>query len=162
MEKGKLRSSDTGATSILSALQFSEVRPLTKADQAARDPKAIVLKCIDQQTRLIEAEIAGSEYTVPKLKVTKNGDGPTTKATVHVAPRRCFFERDGEFYATVRYGTHVVELVEGRPSVRAGKTLPDVLSTYRMIREAVIQGEVDRAIERTVAAMRRNRAAAPD
>lgn len=161
MEKNKSRSSDGSAAGILSGLHFSEVRPLTKASQVARYPRAIVLECIDHQIRHIEAELAGGEYTVPKTKVSKDGEGVSTKTTVHAAPRRCYFERDGEFYATIRYGTHLLEIVEGSPSVLAGKTLSDVLSTYQMIRQAVVQGEADAAIERTVAAMRRKKAGAP-
>lgn len=159
MEKTKARITDSASASILSRLQFSAERPQGKADQQQREPRMIVLESIDHQIKLLEADLNGTEYLVSKTRFAKDENGNSAKTTVSVAPRRAYFERGGQFYATVRYGNQLLEMVEGHPSIAAGKSLADVLSTYQTIREAVAQGEVDAAIERAAAAMKRKKEA---
>ena len=144
------------SASLLSKLTFRDVsRPVKMVMKRPRD---VVLDFINQQIALATAEQEGRIFSIEKTRYTKDANGVPLKQRIAATPRRHFWQAEGEWLVEVRYGNIIVELSPGHPSVAAGSSLADVITTLNTVKAAVEAGEADEAV--AVAAGKARRKAA--
>ena len=80
--------------SLLANLFFSSEKAPSKADVSQRSPRKVMLDAINEQIKIVEAEIQGETYTVSRIKVSKSEDGTRVNREVRVMPRRMFWQAD--------------------------------------------------------------------
>ena len=109
-----------------------------------------------EQIKLAEAQITGTEFTVNRLKTVRDTDG--NKRTVEV-PKRIkpwwFTSEQGKVCLTVKYGSAVLELKKGLPSIELASE-DQLVGTLQMVKQAVESGELDKEIEAASGALRAN------
>ncbi len=109
-----------------------------------------------EQIKLAEAQITGAEFTVNRLKTVRDTDG--NKRTVEV-PKRIkpwwFTSEQGKVCLTVKYGSAVLELKKGLPSIELASE-DQLVGTLQMVKQAVESGELDKEIEAASGALRAN------
>jgi hypothetical protein len=123
-----------------------------------------MLDAINEQIKIVEAEMRGETYTVARTKVSKADDGSRLKSEVRVAPRRMFWQaQDGKWLIGLRYGGRIpLELAPGKPAIVAGAGLKEVISVLEVVQAAIQAGEADEAIEAAAAKAKRKAAANQD
>jgi hypothetical protein len=109
-----------------------------------------------EQIKLAEAELSGTEFTVSRLKTVRDIDG--TSKTIEV-PKRIkpwwFTSEQGKICVTVKYGSRVLELRKGLPSIELASA-EQLVGTLEMLKQAVERGELDKEIEAASGALRAN------
>lgn len=109
-----------------------------------------------EQIKLAEAEVSGTEFTVRRLKTMRDVDG--TRKTVEV-PKRIkpwwFTSEQGKVCLTVKYGSAVLEMKKGLPSIELASR-EQLVTTLEMVKRAVESGELDKEIEAASGALRAN------
>jgi hypothetical protein len=109
-----------------------------------------------EQIKLAEAEVSGIEFTVTRLKTVRDIDG--ARKTVEV-PKRIkpwwFTSEQGKVCLTVKYGSAVLELRKGLPSIELASA-EQLVGTLEMLKQAVEAGELDKEIEAASGALRAN------
>lgn len=109
-----------------------------------------------EQIKLAEAEVSGTEFTVTRLKMVRDVDGD--RKTIEV-PKRIkpwwFTSEQGKVCVTVKYGSAVLELRKGLPSIELA-SVEQLVSTLQMLKQAVEVGELDKEIEAASGALRAN------
>ena len=100
-----------------------------------------------EQIKLAEAELEGTELNITRLKTVRDVDG--TRKTVEV-PKRIkpwwFTSEQGKVCLTVKYGSAVLEMKKGLPSIELANR-EQLVSTLEMVKQAVESGELDKEIE---------------
>ena len=109
-----------------------------------------------EQIKLAEAEVSGTEFTVTRLKTVRDVDG--VRKTIEV-PKRIkpwwFTSEQGKVCVTVKYGSAVLELRKGLPSIELASA-EQLVGTLQMLKQAVEVGELDKEIEAASGALRAN------
>jgi hypothetical protein len=109
-----------------------------------------------EQIKLAEAELSGTEFTVSRLKTVRDIDGASK--TIEV-PKRIkpwwFTSEQGKICVTVKYGSRVLELRKGLPSIELASA-EQLVGTLEMLKQAVERGELDKEIEAASGALRAN------
>lgn len=109
-----------------------------------------------EQIKLAEAELQGAELNITRLKTVRDVDG--TRKTIEV-PKRIkpwwFTSEQGKVCLTVKYGSAVLELKKGLPSIELASR-DQLVTTLETIKKAVEQGELDKEIEAASGALRAN------
>lgn len=109
-----------------------------------------------EQIKLAEAELEGAELNVTRLKTVRDTEG--NKRTVEV-PKRIkpwwFTSEQGKICLTVKYGSAVLELKKGLPSIELASR-DQLITTLEMVKRAVESGELDKEIEAASGALRAN------
>ncbi len=136
-------------TGFLASLILSTEQAPTKAEAIQRSPRKVMLDAINEQIKIVEAEMRGETYKVARTKVSKADDGSRLKSEVRVAPRRMFWKADdGGWLVCLRYGGRIpVELSPGKPSIVAGAGIKEVIAVLEVVRDAVNAGELDASIQ---------------
>lgn len=104
-------------------------------------------KRIWEQAELAKAQQAGPTFFAPKLRTFVEQDtGLRKQIQVNKRIRPWWFTADnGKLALSVRYGSKVLELAEGRFSIELASE-NDLVTTLELIKAAVLQGELDTAI----------------
>ncbi len=109
-----------------------------------------------EQIKLAEAELHGAELNITRLKTVRDIDG--VKKTIEV-PKRVkpwwFTSEQGKVCLTVKYGSAVLELRKGLPSIELASA-EQLVGTLEMLKQAVEGGELDKEIEAASGALRAN------
>ncbi len=109
-----------------------------------------------EQIKLAEAELHGAELNITRLKTVRDIDG--VKKTIEV-PKRVkpwwFTSEQGKVCLTVKYGSAVLELRKGLPSIELA-SVEQLVGTLEMLKQAVEGGELDKEIEAASGALRAN------
>ena len=102
---------------------------------------------IAEQTELATAQKEGRLYAPKKLKTVTNvdtGERRTIETTKRV--KEWYWTSDaGKINLSVRYGSKVIELAKGKNAIEVANS-DELLSTLGIIKEAVMAGELDDAI----------------
>jgi hypothetical protein len=109
----------------------------------------VVIETIDLQIAAIEHSKQGKEFTVEReryVNVTENGRDRRIKSTVQAKPKPWWWVEAGTHFLQARFGTHLIEIAEGKATVECGKTLDDVVKVLATLREMVTKGELDEPI----------------
>lgn len=121
----------------------------TAVERRKRNPREVVIETIDLQVKSIEAEKKGEVFTVAReryVNVTENGRDRRVKSTVQAKPKPWWWQENGLFFVQARFGTHLIEVAPGKPTIEAGKSLDDVIQVLLTLREMVNKGELDEPI----------------
>ncbi len=109
-----------------------------------------------EQIKLAEAELQGTELNITRLKTVRDFDGASK--TIEV-PKRIkpwwFTSEQGKVCLTVKYGSRVLELRKGLPSIELASA-EKLVGTLEMLKQAVERGELDKEIEAASGALRAN------
>ncbi len=109
-----------------------------------------------EQIKLAEAEASGTEFTVRKLKTVRDADGTSKTVEVPKRVKPWWFNSDqGKICLAVKYGSRVLELKKGLPTIEVANT-QELVSTLEVVKQAVDLGELDREIEAASGALRAN------
>ena len=102
---------------------------------------------IAEQIELATAQKEGRLYAPKKLKTVTNvdtGERRTIETTKRV--KEWYWTSDaGKINLSVRYGSKVIELAKGKNAIEVANS-DELLSTLGIIKEAVMAGELDDAI----------------
>lgn len=127
---------------------ISRDRP-TAVERRKRDPRHVVIETTDLQVKAIQAQQKGGVFTVEReryVSVTDNGRDRRVKTTVQAKPKPWYWQEDGVYFLQARFGTHLIEIVEGKPTIEAGEGLDDVIKVLVELRRMVVAGELDEPI----------------
>jgi hypothetical protein len=91
------------------------------------------------------------------MKTVKNIDTGTSETiAVNKRIRPWWFNSDtGSLCVTIKYGTKVIELAKGKPSIEVADK-DQLISTLELVKIAVEAGELDQQIDQASGALRSN------
>jgi hypothetical protein len=101
-----------------------------------------------EQMALAKAQLAGTQYTVTRLRTSKD-ELTGERTTVEVNKRvKCwwFTAENGKLALSVRYGARQLELAKGKFAVEVASE-KELVPTLEVIKAAVLGGELDSAID---------------
>ena len=101
-----------------------------------------------EQTELAKAQQAGAQFFVTKFRtVVENDTGMRKQVEVNTRIKQWWFTTDsGKLALSVRYGARLLELAKGKFAVELASE-KELVPTLEVIKEAVLAGELDAAIE---------------
>ena len=101
-----------------------------------------------EQIQLAKSQIEGTEFVVKKYRSFKDQETGLRKQLE--VPKRIrpwwFISANGKVCISIKYGTSVLELAKGKPSVEV-ESPKDLVKALEMIKLAVESGELDSQIE---------------
>lgn len=118
-------------------------------ERRKRDPRCVVIETIDLQVQAIQAEVAGKDFSVERQRyvtVTENGRDRRVKSVVNARPKPWWWHEGGIYFLQPRFGTHLIEIAEGKGTIECGKNLDDVLAVLATLRGMIENGELDQQI----------------
>jgi hypothetical protein len=132
--------------STLNALKLTAAqKPAQMSDVQQRRNKLV--KRLWEQSELAKAQQAGKQYTATKFRTVTDSDGVRKQVEAHKRVKAWWFVADnGKLALSVRYGSKVLELAKGKYAVEVG-TEKDLVSVLDVIKTAVLNGELDAAID---------------
>jgi hypothetical protein len=65
---------------------------------------------------------------------------------VQAKPKPWWWDEDGVYYLQPRFGTHLIEIIAGKPTIECGNSLDDVRHALEELHRMVEAGEVDEQI----------------
>jgi hypothetical protein len=121
-------------------------RPTQLSPIAQRRNK--VVKRIAEQIALAEAVAAGRTYAPMRVRnVTDKATGETKSVETAKRVKAWWWNADnGKLVLSLRYGAKVIDLAKGKSAIELGST-DELVSTLSVLRDAVINGELDAQIE---------------
>ena len=126
-------------------------RPTQLSPIAQRRNK--VVKRIAEQIELAKAVADGRTYAPLKLRTVKDDETGETK-TIETAKRvkAWWWNADnGKLVLSLRYGAKVIDLAKGKSAIELAST-DELVPTLSLLRDAVMNGELDTQIETVSAA----------
>ena len=101
-----------------------------------------------EQMALATATQAGSQFTATRLRTVKDEQtGERTAVEVNKKVKAWWFTADnGKLALSVRYGARQLELAKGKYAIEVANER-ELLATLDVVREAVLAGQLDAAIE---------------
>ena len=107
-----------------------------------------------EQIQLFKAQQAGETFTTKRFKTIRDTDGNSKSVELQKRVRAWWFVSDnGKVCLNVKYGTKVLEIQKGKPSVEVA-TPADLISTLELIKQCVEAGDLDSQIEAASGAVR--------
>jgi len=130
--------------SALAKLNLKTVQRTVKQDPVfARREKLVA--AIEEQGRVLDAMLAGKEYTVKTLRWQTNEAGERLRVEHEKRVRAWFFEQDAGYYVQCRYGSRVLS-INGKSNAVFVDKLDDVAGVLDAFKQAATVGELDSAI----------------
>jgi len=126
-------------------------RPTQLSPIAQRRNK--VVKRIAEQIELAKAVADGRTYAPLKLRTVEDDETGETK-TIETAKRvkAWWWNADnGKLVLSLRYGAKVIDLAKGKSAIELAST-DELVPTLSLLRDAVMNGELDTQIETVSAA----------
>jgi len=107
-----------------------------------------LLRRLDEQIALATAQQTGTDYTATRLRSYTDADtGLRKTAEVAKAVKAWTFIADsGKLCVYIKYGARVLELAKGKTAVEVANS-KDIVPTLELIKQAVLNGELDTQIE---------------
>lgn len=138
-------------TTLAQLKLVSAKRPTQLSPIAQRRNK--VVKRIAEQIELATAHAAGRQYAPTRMRSVKDDATGETK-TVETAKRvkAWWWNADnGKLVLSLRYGAKVIELAKNKSAIELNST-DELVPTLTVLRDAVMNGELDTQIETVSAA----------
>ena len=131
----------------LTQLKLSTVKkPSSVAAEVLRRFKLV--KRVDEQIALATALADGTVFSATRQRTVIDPEtGLKRSVQVPKSVKAWFFgAENGKVYLSIKYGSKVMELAKGKPTVEiaSGKEL---VTTLKIIRQAVLDGELDAQID---------------
>ena len=110
-----------------------------------------------EQIALAKSQASGEPLNITRQKTVKSIDtGLSQTVTVAKTVRPWWFNSDsGSLCVTIKYGTKVIELAKGKPSIEVTDK-DQLISTLELVKKAVEAGELDQQIDQASGALRSN------
>lgn len=110
-----------------------------------------------EQIQLARSQFLNEPFSITKMKTVKNFDTGTSETiAVNKRIRPWWFNSDsGSLCVTIKYGTKVIELAKGKPSIELTNK-EELISTLELVKKAVEAGELDQQIDQASGALRSN------
>ena len=110
-----------------------------------------------EQIQLARSQFLNESFNITKMKTVKNIDTGTSETiAVNKRIRPWWFNSDsGSLCVTIKYGTKVIELAKGKPSIEVANK-DQLISTLELVKKAVEAGELDQQIDQASGALRSN------
>lgn len=101
-----------------------------------------------EQIKLAKSQQLGTEFSPVRVRSVKDeATGRSHKVEVPTKLKPWWWTDDtGKLCITVRYGTRIIEIVEGKNAIETD-CIADVIASLQVIRTAVDAGELDKCIE---------------
>ena len=101
-----------------------------------------------EQAELAKAQQAGTQFTATKFRtVVENDTGLRRQVEVNKRVKQWWFTTDsGKLALSVRYGARLLELAKGKYAVELASE-KELVPTLEIIKAAVLNGELDAAID---------------
>lgn len=101
-----------------------------------------------EQMELAKAQLAGEQFTVTKFRcVVEQDTGLRKQVEVQKRIKQWWFTADnGKLALSVRYGARLLELAKGKFAVEIASD-KELVPTLELIKAAVLNGELDAAID---------------
>lgn len=108
-----------------------------------------------EQAELAKAQQAGTQFTTTKFRtVVEKDTGLRKQVEVNKRVKQWWFTTDsGKLALSVRYGARLLELAKGKFAVELASE-KELVPTLEVIKEAVLAGELDAAMEIASAKLR--------
>jgi len=131
----------------ITQLKLSTVKkPSSVAAEVLRRFKLV--KRVDEQIALATALADGTVFSATRQRTVIDPEtGLKRSVQVPKSVKAWFFgAENGKVYLSIKYGSRVMELAKGKPTVEiaSGKEL---VTTLKIIRQAVLDGELDAQID---------------
>jgi hypothetical protein len=132
--------------STLSALKLTATtKPTQVSDVQQRRNK--LAKRVWEQIELAKAQQTGAEFVAKKFRTVKDSDGVRKTVETNKRVKAWWFTGDnGKLALCVRYGSKVLELAKGKYAIEVGAER-DLVNVLEVVKSAVINGELDTAID---------------
>lgn len=132
---------------IISKLNLVVTKRMTNTNPIFSKRNKLLVK-LDEQIDLATAKKEGRAYLPKKLKTYINNETGEKKIieTIKRVREWYWLNTDGKIILTVKYGSKTLELSKGKNAIEL-ETEEEVINTYKLIKEAVINGELDEAIK---------------
>ena len=110
-----------------------------------------------EQIQLAKSQFNNEPFNITKMKTVKNVDtGAKETIAVNKRIRPWWFNSEaGSLCITIKYGTKVIELAKGKPSIELANK-DELISTLELVKKAVEAGELDQQIDQASGALRSN------
>ena len=110
-----------------------------------------------EQIQLARSQFLNEPFSITKMKTVKNIDtGTSETVAVNKRIRPWWFNSDtGSLCVTIKYGTKIIELAKGKPSIEVADK-DQLISTLELVKKAVEAGELDEQIDQASGALRSN------
>ena len=108
-----------------------------------------------EQIQLAKSQIEGTEFVVKKYRSFVDREtGIKKQVEVPKRIREWWFKNEnGKVCLSIKYGTSVLELAKGKPSIEVASP-QDLIKALETIKEAVAVGELDTQIEQASSHLR--------
>jgi hypothetical protein len=104
--------------------------------------------------QLAKAQQAGETFNTKRFKTVRDIDGATKTIEMQKRVRPWWFvAENGKVCLNVKYGTKVLEIQKGKPSVEVANP-SELISTLELIKQCVEAGDLDSQIESASGAVR--------
>ena len=101
---------------------------------------------LDEQLSLCTAQKEGRLYAPKRIKTVTNADGERVSVETTKRVKEWFWTTStGKINLAVRYGSKVLELSKGKNAIELS-TGEELIATLNLLKDAVIAGELDEAI----------------
>ena len=110
-----------------------------------------------EQIQLAKSQFNNEPFNIAKMKTVKNID-TGAKETIAVSKRIrpwWFNSEAGSLCVTIKYGTKIIELAKGKPSIELANK-DELISTLELVKKAVEAGELDQQIDQASGSLRSN------
>ena len=101
-----------------------------------------------EQIQLAKSQVSGEPYQVTRFRsVRDQATGLKKQVEVPKRIREWWFKNEtGKVCLSIKYGTSVLELAKGKPSIEVASP-QDLIKALETIKQAVAAGELDQQIE---------------
>lgn len=128
--------------SILKSLKLTAAAPVHQAN-SEHGFRAKLLRYLEEQKALAEAEIAGTPFTATKKVTRTNAEGEKIRVDAPRTVRKGWFtDASGKMFFQLRYGAKPLEFAKGMNAVEV-QNLKEVPVIIGSIIEAINAGELD-------------------
>jgi hypothetical protein len=132
--------------STLNTLKLTTTQKPTQVP-AVQQRRNKLVKRVWEQIELAKAQQAGTQYVATKFRTVKDADGMRRTVETNKRIKAWWFTGDnGKLALCVRYGSKVLELAKGKYAIEVGGD-KDLVNVLEVVRTAVLNGELDTAID---------------
>jgi hypothetical protein len=126
-----------------------------KASNAQQHRRTKLAAKLDEQIQLATARLSGNSYQPTKLKRVvdaETGQHKTIASTKRIK-EWWSYSANGQLVLCVRYGSKLMELAKGKNGIEVAH-LQGLVDALGVVKQAVINGELDKQIEAASRALR--------
>lgn len=105
-----------------------------------------VLSSLDEQISSAKAMIAGESFILRRRRWITDANGERVCMDMPIRQKHWYWADNGVWFFVLRHGSRAIPLREGRSIIEVG-TLENLVPTMEMLREALISGELDAAVQ---------------